>query len=78
MGFLHRTDGTREEQEREVQKGIARKMQYWDELGRDGMMSKVTLGAEMTPQQRERAHSIIWSYRDCFGSRLSHIQGGVR
>ena len=72
-----RTDGSREEQEAEIQRGIQKKKAHWKEMGRDKMIESVTFGVEMNNQQRRRAEDLIWNFRDCFGSRLSHIQVSI-
>ena len=51
---------------------------YWDERGKEALLSKIALAKDLTPQQIERVNNITWAHRCIMGAKLEHLAAGLR
>ena len=64
--------------EEKLQQSKRERIQYFDDMGREKMMSMMTMGHSAGPLWRARFEQVVWDYRDIYGTKLLHTSMGFR
>ena len=73
-----RCDDSIENIDKRISASQAEKRAYWENIGKEKMMSMITWGKDMTPEQLKIAQEITWKYRDTYGNILKHAGAGIK